>query len=130
MSKKLSEDNSSSCAFTYSDGRQCRMLRFTNTSKFCISHDRKLRHARDVEDTAFDRVEPIRGSFASATAITRSLTRLLGCVAEGRIQAKGAVAMARVASTLLKCIPLSMAEFRDNYIDEYYSQLVTTVHRG
>jgi hypothetical protein len=25
---------------------------------------------------------------------------------------------------------LSMAEFRDNYIDEYYSQLVTTVHRG
>jgi len=124
MSKQISEDSASSCAFTYSDGRHCRMLRFTNTSNYCIHHARKLRHLNDVEDTASDLVEPIRGSFVSATALTRSLTRLFADVAEGRINAKDAVALARVANTLLKTIPLSHAEFHDVYVDGYYSQLV------
>ncbi len=124
MAKQFSEDPASSCAFTYSDGRHCRMLRFTNTSNYCIHHARKLRHLNDLEDTAFNLVKPIRGSFVSATALTRSLTLLFANVAEGRINAKDAVAMARVANTLLKTIPLSKQEFQHVYKEEYYSQLV------
>jgi hypothetical protein len=94
MPKQFSEDPAASCAFTHSDGRHCRMFRFTKTSKHCFRHVRKLRHLNEVEDTAFDLVNPIRGSFVSATALTRSLTLLFANLAEGRVNAKDAVAMA------------------------------------
>jgi len=42
MSKRNSEDRASSCSFTFSDGRQCRMLRHSRDSQFCPHHDRQL----------------------------------------------------------------------------------------
>lgn len=42
MSKRSSEDRSLSCASTFSDGRQRRMLRHSKHAPLCLHHDRQL----------------------------------------------------------------------------------------
>ena len=119
-----SNDNSSSCAFTYSDGRQCRMLRSSRKSQFCFHHERKLRHLKEADDAAIDLFDPISGGFVTATALSQSVSRLFAAVAEGRLDPKQANALARVAEILLKAISSSTAEFRGSFRESYWSQLV------
>lgn len=119
-----SNDNASTCAFTYSDGRQCRMLRASRKSQFCFHHERKLRHLKEAEGAAADLFDPISGGFVTATALSRSVSRLFAAVAEGRLEPKQANALARVAEILLKTISSSTAEFRGSFRESYWNQLV------
>jgi hypothetical protein len=100
------------------------MLRSSKKSKYCVHHQRKLRHIDEVEDATLDLFQPISSGFVPATGLAKSLSRLFACVAEGRINAKDAVAMSRIAETLLKTIPLSTKEFRDCYLYRYWAQLI------
>jgi len=124
MSTKPSKDRASLCAFAYSDGRQCRMPRHSRQSKYCLPHDRKLRHLREAEETASNLSEPLSGDFVPATALTHSLTRLFRALAEGRISPKCATALSRVAGTLLKSINESSREFQTCYRSRYWNQLI------
>ena len=123
-----SDDRASLCAFSYSDGRNCRMLRANAKSQFCVHHERKLRHLREVDYTAAEIAEPLAHDFVPATALTHSLTRVFRAVAEGRIDAQSAVALARVASTLLKSIEKSSAEFQECYKEQFWRQLIWSHH--
>jgi len=124
MSNKLSQDDTSLCTFTFADGRRCRMLRDTPRSKYCVFHLRKLRQLHEVEQITMDLFQPLSTGFVPANALAQSLSRLFARVAEGRIKAKDAIAMARIADTLLKTIPMATLEFRETYIPEYWMQLV------
>ncbi len=119
-----SQSRASLCAFTFADSRQCRMLRSSRRSRYCVYHQRKLRYIDNAKDAAMDIFEPISGGSVSAAALTKSLSRILACVAEGRINAKDAVEMTRVAETLLKTIPLPTSEFQDCYLYRCWAQLV------
>lgn len=119
-----SKNRTSLCAFTFSDGRQCRMLLHSKKSRYCFHHERKLRHLRQADQTAFDVCEPMDGDFVPATALTQSLTRAFRAVAEGRIDHKTASALSRLASTLLKSIGASSDEFQSCYLESYWRQLV------
>jgi len=119
-----SEDRSSLCAFTFSDGRKCRMLRHSKKSAFCFHHERKLCHLREIDRTASEICEPIAGDFVPATALTQSLTRAFRAVAEGRFDPRTANALSRLASTLLKSIGASSHEFQSCYLEGYWRQLV------
>jgi hypothetical protein len=124
MSKRNSEDRASSCSFTFSDGRQCRMLRSSKRSKYCLHHERKLLFLKESGELASDLYKPISDDFVHHAGLTRSLARFLAQVAEGRVKAKDAVAMARVADTLLKSISLAMSDFRETHRLSYFGQLV------
>jgi len=124
MSKPTAHDLSSLCAFTYADNHYCRMLRSSSRSRYCEYHRRKLLPLQSSAEVTASLYEPIGQGFVPVTGLTQSLARLFACVAEGTIKAKDAVAMARVAETLLKTIPLSDTEFKTIYLDEYRQQLV------
>jgi hypothetical protein len=124
MSMQSAEDHPSSCAFTYSDGRQCRMLRANELAKFCPFHERKLRHFDAIDNTAESIILPMVGDFVPASALTHSLTRVFQAVAEGRLNPKQASALARVGDTLLKSICESKREFEPVCNDDYWSQLI------
>jgi len=124
MSSNDSEDRASLCAFAYSDGRHCRMLRSSSKSKYCLHHDRKLRHLKEADDAAADLFDPISGGFVTATALSQSVSRLFAAVAEGRLDPKQANALARVAEILLKAISSSTGEFRRSFKESYWTQLV------
>jgi hypothetical protein len=124
MSKQTAHDISSLCAFTYADNRHCRMPRASIRSRYCEYHRRKLLPLQSSADVTASLYEPIGQGFVPVTGLTQSLARLFACVAEGTVKAKDAVAMTRVAETLLKTIPLSDAEFKTIYLDEYRQQLL------
>lgn len=124
MPTKRSQDPASSCAFAYSDGRQCRMLRSSSKSKYCLHHERKLRFIKEAEAAALDLSDPISGGFVTATALSQSVSRLFAAVAQGRLDPKSANALARVAEILLKTISSSTAEFRNSFKGSYWAQIV------
>jgi hypothetical protein len=123
MSEQSTRDFPPSCAFTYADTRRCRMSRAAK-SQYCDYHRRKLLPLPSTREVTASLFEPIGQGFVPVTGLTQSLARLYACVAEGTVTAKDAIAMTRVAQTLLKTIPLSDAEFRNIYLKEYRKQLV------
>jgi hypothetical protein len=123
MAKRTAENRASSCAFTSDHGRQCTMPRATR-SKYCYHHDRKLRYSREAELAALEIFEPIGDNFVPANRLTKSLARLFGRVADGRISPRQANAMSRVAEVMLKSISNSSSEFKDSYRPGYFQQLI------
>src|SRR3974377_686590 len=105
MSSK--DSDVSRCAFTSSDGRQCRMLRAYADVQFCPHHRRKLRNFRDSDRLVDDLFAPISRGFITAASLSQSMARLFAAVAAGRIGPKSAVAVTHVADTLLKSIAVS-----------------------
>ena len=89
MKKQSSEVRTSTCAFVYSDGRQCRSLpRYK--SLYCLHHERKLHHLREADWTTSHISEHVTHNFVSASALNRSLGRLFAAIADGSIPPKAA----------------------------------------
>jgi hypothetical protein len=128
MSTKSSKDRASLCAFSFSDGRQCRALRHKPNSRYCLPHARKTRHIEEADEVAQEILEPISGNFVSSASLTQSLVHLFAAVAEGRIPPKRASALAKVSGILMKSIDASSHEFRAVYISSYWAQLVRSSH--
>lgn len=124
MSAKSSKDRASLCAFSFSDGRQCRALRHKPNSRYCLPHARKARHIEEADEVAQEILEPISGNFVSSASLTQSLVHLFAAVAEGRISPKRASALAKVSGILMKSIDASSLEFRTVFIQTYWAQLV------
>jgi len=124
MSAKSSKDRASLCAFSFSDGRQCRALRHQRNSRYCLPHARKIRHLEDADEVAQEILSPLSGSFVSSASLTQSLVHLFAAVAEGRIPPKRASALAKVSGILMKSIDASSHEFRTVFIQTYWAQLV------
>jgi hypothetical protein len=103
MSKRSSEDRSSSCAFVFADGRRCRMLR-SSLSQYCYHHTRKLHQPRQLEQVLLELTGPVRRGSTCASALAHILYRVSSAVAEGRIPPKQANAIAGAAGALLKSI--------------------------
>jgi len=111
MSANNSEDRASLCAFAYSDGRHCRMLRSSSKSKYCLHHERKLRHLRQADATASDVAAPLSHDFVSGTSLNYSLTRLFSAIADGRVPPKTAIPLINLSKILLKTIPMANREY-------------------
>jgi hypothetical protein len=124
MSAKSSKDRASLCAFSFSDGRQCRIPRHKRNSRYCFAHARKARHLEEADEIAQQILEPLSGSFVSSASMTQSLVHLYAAVTEGRIPPKQAAALAKVSSVLMKSIDASNHEFQTVFIPTYWAQLV------
>ena len=124
MSAKSSKDRASLCAFTSSDGRQCRIPRHKRNSRYCFAHARKHRHLEEADEVAREILEPLSGSFVSSASMTQSLIHLYAAVTEGRFPPKQAAALAKVSSVLMKSIDASSHEFRTVFIPSYWAYLV------
>lgn len=111
MSAKSSKDRASLCAFSYSDGRQCRMLRHSSKSQYCLPHDRKLRHLHEADDTATHVAAPLSQPFISATSLNYSLARLFSAIADGRVPPRTATPLINLSKILLKTVPMANREY-------------------
>jgi hypothetical protein len=126
MSRQLSEDRASLCSFTFADGRHCRMLRSRNAN-YCLYHLQKVGGA---DPTVSPISEPVAGDYVPATALSQSLSRVFCAVAEGRMDPKQAIALARIATALLKSITGSTKEFQECYKERYWRQLIYSHYKN
>jgi hypothetical protein len=91
---------------------------------FCPHHNLKVARVVNSSKVGEDVFDPISGGFVPANALTQSLSRVIGYVADGTLSPKAATAISRVADTLLKTIALSTQEFREAYVQNYFNQLI------
>jgi hypothetical protein len=95
-----SVDPSNLCQFSFSDGRQCRMLRHESHSSLCLIHAREERQLLDLEEIG-DELASISGEFRTTTDINHVIGKLFKLVATGRIPARRAENLTYLAQLLL-----------------------------
>ncbi|HKI12488.1 MAG TPA: hypothetical protein VKA02_10260 [Candidatus Acidoferrum sp.] len=110
MSSNDSEDRASLSAFTFADGRRCRLPRPFPDSEYCHHHQRKLRHLREHDDTARNIALPLIGEVIAPSSLNFAVARVFAAVAEGRISSKTANTLTNLAKVLLKTIPNAQRE--------------------
>ena len=112
---KNSNHGSHRCAFTFSDGRQCRMQR----AQFCVHHatirSGSSSRANSMSEGPLRSLEALCSDLTSATSINRTLTQVFLLMAQGRIPQKQAVAFGYLTQLLLQTVPGVRAEFVSAY---------------
>jgi hypothetical protein len=128
MSNKTSGTRASSCAYTFSDGRQCRSLPHHN-SKYCLHHDRKLRRLREEESTAAFVAEPLESTFISESSLNSALSRLFSAIIDQRVSHKTAIQLINLSRILYKTIPRANQEFLMAFKNnQAYERLIREVY--
>lgn len=101
----------SSCAFTFADGRRCRMPRAPRHPYLCAHHARKEAQTLAGDHATRQIAHYLSGQFVSACDVSAALARLFAAVAQGHINPKTAATLAYLGQTLAQTLPLSRYEF-------------------
>jgi len=114
------------CQFPFSDGRTCRMPRWTKHRTLCVFHARSEQQLLAV-DQAARRLVSLSGDFRTASDINHVLGQLFSLVAQNRIPRRDAVALAYIAQLLLQSLPEVRAEIKNTL---GYRAWDATVHQA
>jgi hypothetical protein len=106
-----SNDRSSLCAFTFTDGRQCRMPRRDAHPYLCTFHARREAQALAGEAAGEDIAYHLSGNYLSACDLSSALGRLFSAVAQGQMKPKTAATLAYLGQTLVQTLHLAQTEY-------------------
>ena len=106
-----SKDRSSLSAFTFADGRQCRIPRRAGHPYLCAFHTRNEAQALAGEAAGEDIAYHLSGSYVSACDLSSALGRLFSAVAQGQVKPKTASTLAYLGQTLVQTLPLAQHEY-------------------
>jgi hypothetical protein len=124
MDKRSNADNRHLCCFSYSDGRQCRMLRHRDHPGLCPFHSREERQALESERIGTELAATLTGHFLTASDINHVLGKVFTALAQDRISIKKAKALAYVAQLMLQSIPTVKDETKFKYTYETWSKMI------
>jgi hypothetical protein len=105
------KDRSGLCAFTFVDGRQCRMLRRSGHPRLCYEHAKKQAEALIAKQAGEDLASLFCGHNLSPSDSAAALARVLSAVAGGYIKPKTALTLALLGHTLNQSIKLAQDEY-------------------
>jgi len=108
------------CQFPFQDGRRCRMLRHPAHPNLCPFHARAELQLRESALLGTELSETISGEFNTATDVNHVLGKLYTAIAQDRIPARNAAALAYVGQLLLQSVHGVKSEFKFSYsFDEW-----------
>jgi hypothetical protein len=110
-----SVDRASTCTFTFSDGRQCRIPRRQGHPYLCVFHARKEAQALAGEQAGRDIASFLTGDYISACDVASALARLFSAVAQGHIKPKTAATLAYLGQTLVQTVKLAQHEYSNAF---------------
>jgi hypothetical protein len=128
MSTNRSNDRSSLCAFTFADGRKCRMPRRDGHPYLCAFHARKEAQSLAGERAGKDIAYHLSGSFVSACDLTSALGRLFSAVAQGHVKPKTASTLAYLGQTMVQALPLAQHEYINAYDTDDWRDTIRESH--
>src|SRR5882724_12070531 len=105
------KDRAPLCAFTFADGRQCRMPRRQGHPYLCLFHAKKEAQLLAGEQASQDIASFLTGDYISACDVAKSLARLFSAVAQGHIKPKTAATLAYLGQTLVQTLKLAQDEY-------------------
>ena len=127
MSKR-SNDRSSLCAFTFADGRRCRMPRCDHHLHLCAFHARKEAQAVAGEKAANDIAYHLSGAFLTACDLSCALGRLFTATAQGQVKPKTAATLAYLGHTLVQTMRLAQDEYIHAFSTDHWREAVRESH--
>ncbi len=101
MSKPVQD--SSRCRHHDESGRRCRTPRIDTHPAFCYLHAQAEREVRDA-DLRHGKFLTRYGTFQTSTDVNQALGRAFNLLAQGRLQARDAVALAYISQLLLQTL--------------------------
>jgi hypothetical protein len=104
VSDKIAAPASPRCAFSYSDGRRCRMLCRPSHPSLCPFHAREELQILEAGKIAAG-FASITGGFYTFNDVNQALGTLFRVVAANRIPPRSAVTLAYLGQLLLQSIP-------------------------
>jgi hypothetical protein len=122
------KDRSYLCAFTFADGRQCRMPRRAGHPYLCAFHARKEAQALAGQEAGKDIAYHLSGSYVSACDLTSALGRLFSAVAQGQMKPKTASTLAYLGQTLVQTLHLAQDEYINAYGTDSWRETIRTSH--
>jgi hypothetical protein len=130
MSTNSSKDRSSLCAFTFADGRHCRMPRKVNHPHLCPFHARKEAQALAGKEAGQDIAYHVSGAFLSACDLSTALGRAFSAVAQGQIKPKTAASLGYLAQSIVQIIPLARHEYIKTYGAQAWLDAIYNSHES
>jgi len=128
MSANRSNVRSSLCAFSFTDGRKCRMPRRDGHPYLCAFHARKEAQALAGEAAGKDIAYHLSGSFLSDCDLTSALGRLFSAVALGQVKPKTASTLAYLGQTLVQILPIAKHEYINAYDTDTWRDTIRNSH--
>src|ERR1700747_650568 len=122
MPPNRSKYRSSSCSFTFVDGRRCRMPRRVGHPYLCAFHARKEAQALAGQHAAEEIAYHLSGSYVSACDLSSALGRLFSAVAQGQIKPKTASTLAYLSQTLVQALHISQDEYINAFGTDYWRE--------
>jgi hypothetical protein len=124
MDKRSNADNRNLCCFSYSDGRQCRMLRHPDHPGLCPFHSREERQAIESERIGTELAATLTGHFLTASDINHVLGKVFTALAQDRISIKKAKALAYLAQLMLASLRYAKQESKIQYSWESWQRML------
>lgn len=128
MSANRSNVRSSLCAFSFTDGRKCRMPRRDGHPYLCAFHARKEAQALAGEAAGKDIAYHLSSGFVSACDLSSALGRLFAAVALGQVKPKTASTLAYLGQTLVQILPIAQHEYINAYDTNTWRETIRNSH--
>ena len=123
-----STDRSSLCAFTFVDGRHCRIPRQSGHPTLCAFHARKEAQTLAGERAGEDIAYHLSGAFVSACDLSSALGRLFSAAAQGHVKPKTASTLAYLGQTLVQILPIAQHEYINAYGTNTWRETIRVSH--
>jgi hypothetical protein len=105
-SKPKKDRSTNLCAFTFSDGRQCRTPRCSGHLYLCYFHAQKEAESLAAQQVGEDISRFLPTKLLTACDLGAAMSRLFCAVAQGQVKPKVASTLAYLAQTMLQSIPI------------------------
>src|SRR6266700_2880199 len=109
--KRTATNDSHLCLFSFSDGRQCRMLRHKDHATLCIFHARAERQLIEADKLGREIASPPSGEYFAA-------------VAQNRLPTRNAAILAYLGQLLLQSVPKVQDEIINAEDTDFWRDLV------
>ena len=101
------------CQFSFSDGRQCTMSRWSKHRAFCLPHAREEQRLLALDQVAVE-LTSLSGEFKTVSDVNHVLGKVFTLFATNRLARRDAVAFAYMGQLLLQSIPGVRREIREH----------------
>ena len=103
------------CAFTFADGRRCRMPRSSAHPDFCTFHAKRDAQTRAVQQFGRHVAADLSNKYTSGCDLTSALRHLFSAVAQGHVKPKTANTLGYIAQTMVQSIQLAQHEYTSTF---------------
>src|SRR5260370_1395600 len=101
--KRTTTNDSHLCLFSFSDGRQCRMLRHKDHSTLCIFHARAERQLIEADKLGREIAAPPSGEYLTAVDVNHVLGKLFAAFAQNRLPTPNPARLRSFLSVVTSC---------------------------